>query len=120
MMTENKLESKENFFIKIQKYYTELAGDLIPADLIMELCNKITNTQYSNYERFWKQYPKSRKRYSEFKMDDLEHPSTHHEIMDFLKRKDEINYRNFSKMLLKMSDKEFDDCEIWKYQFENK
>ena len=27
MMTENKLESKENFFIKIQKYYTELAGD---------------------------------------------------------------------------------------------
>ena len=48
------------------------------------------------------------------------HPLTHHEIIDFLKRNDEINYRKFSKMLLKMSDKEFDDCEVWKHQYENK
>jgi hypothetical protein len=119
MMTENKLEPKENFYIKIQKYYAELAGELIPNDLIKELCNKITNTQYNNYERFWKKYPKSRKRYSVLKMTDLEHPATHHEIIDFLKRNDEINYRKFSKML-KMSDKEFDDCEVWKHQYENK
>ena len=119
-MQENNLEPKQNFHSKIQKYYFELAGNYIPAEIFNELVNKITSSQYETYSRFWKQYPKSRKRHSQLKIEDLEHTYTYYEITDFLKQKDEINYRKFSKILLKMNDDEFNDYEIRKYQYENK
>lgn len=118
--TENKLEPKEHFHNKIEKYYSELANNQIPKKLMNELINILTDSQYYNYKRFWKQYPKSRKRYSELKIDDLEHPFTHYIITDFFKEKEPLNYPNFSKVLLKMNDKEFSDYEIRKFQFETK
>lgn len=119
-ISENKLEPKDNFHDKIEKYYHELASNKIPSDLLTELIDKITNTQYDNYKRFWKQYPKSRKRYSELKIDDLEHPFTHYEITDFLKRKDFDNYKAYSMILLNMTVEEFNDYEMKKYQYETK
>jgi len=116
----NKLEPKKNFHSKIEKYYSELAENQIPADLIKNLVDKITDTQYDTYIRSWKRYPKSRKRYSELKMDDLEHPFTHYEITDFLKQRDSLNYQKFSKILLKMNDIEFVGYEKRKYQYETK
>lgn len=71
---------KEIFHKKIEKYYLELAGKEIPKELLIGLVVKITDSQYDNYKRFRSQYPKSRKRYSEFKLRDLEHPLTHYEI----------------------------------------
>jgi len=118
--SENKIEPKESFRRKIETYYSELAGNDIPTDLIKELVDKITDRQYSDYCRFWSQYPKSRKRYSELKMADLEHPFTHYEVMDFFKLKDPLNYRKFSKIFLKMNDEEFSNYEISKYQYETK
>jgi len=118
--TENEIESKENFYQKIEKYYSEIADELIPVDLIQMIIVKITNSQYDTYQRFWKQYPKSRKRYSMLKIEDLEHPFTHYEITDFLKQNDKLNYREFSKILLKMNDEEFDNYELRKHQYETK
>ncbi len=118
--SENKIEPKESFHRKIEKYYSELAGNEIPTDFINELVGKITDRQYSDYCRFWSQYPKSRKRYSELKMTDLEHPFTHYEVTDFFKLKDPLNYTKFSKILLKMNDEEFSNYEISKYQYETK
>jgi hypothetical protein len=86
--------------------------------LLKDLIDKITDTQYKTYDRFWNQYPKSRKRYSELKMADLEHPFTHYEMTDFFKLKDPLNYKHFSKILLKMNDEEFDNYEVRKYHFE--
>lgn len=119
-MTEHKLESRENFQSMIEKYYSELAGNHIPTDLLNGLINKITDSQYDNYKRFWNQYPKSRKRYSELKIDDLEHPFTRYMMTDFFKQIDPLNYQKYSKILLKMNDDEFRDYEIKKYQYETK
>ena len=118
--TENEIESKENFYQKIEKYYSEIANELIPLDLIQKIIVNITNSQYDTYQRFWKQYPKSRKRYSKLKIEDLEHPFTHYEITDFLKQNDKLNYREFSKFLLKMNEEEFDNYELRKHQYETK
>ncbi|MCZ4696457.1 hypothetical protein DWB61_17495 [Ancylomarina euxinus] len=118
--SENKLEPKGNFHEKIANYFNELAGIQIPSDLLKELIDKITNTQYENYKRFWKQYPKSRKRYSKLKIEDLEHPFTHYELTDFLKNRDFENYKKYSMILLKMTENEFGDYETRKYQYETK
>lgn len=119
-MTENKLEPKEIFHCKIEKYYSELVGNQIPTNILTGLVDKITEIQYDNYARFWNQYPKSRKRYSELKIDDLEHPFTHYVITDFLKLKDFKNYIKYSMILLKKTEKEFSDYELRKYQYETK
>lgn len=119
-MAEHKLEPKENFHTKIEKYYLELAGDRIPTDLLNGLVDKITDAQYDNYKRFWNQYPKSRKRYSELKIDDLEHPFTRYMMTDFFKHNDPLNYQKYSKILLRMSDAEFSGYETTKYQYETK
>ena len=119
-MTEYKLESKENFHNKIERYYLNLAGNHIPSDLLIGLVDKVTDTQYDNYKRFWNQYPKSRKRYSELRMDDLEYPFIQYMITDFLKYSDPLNYQKFSKILLRMNDAEFSDYEKRKYQYETK
>ena len=47
-----KLEPKEIFHSKIEKYYSELAGTQIPSDLMNKLVDKITDSQYDNYKRF--------------------------------------------------------------------
>jgi hypothetical protein len=118
--SDNKLESKDNFHDKIEKYYFDIAGNKIPKNLLIELVDKLTNTQYDNYKRFWDQYPKSRKRYSELKIDDLEHPFTHYKISDFFKNRDIKNYKAYSMILLRMTEKEFSDYETRKYQYETK
>lgn len=115
-----KVESKENFRDKIANYFTELADNQIPTDLLRELIDEITNTQYDNYKRFWKQYPKSRKRYSKLKLEDLEHTFTHYELTDFLKKREFENYKKYSMILLKMTENEFSDYETRKYQYETK
>ena len=102
---ENQLESKDSFRHHEANYFTELAGNQIPIDLLYELIDKITNIQYDNYKRFWNQYPKSRKRYSKLKLEDLEHPFIHYLIIDFFKHKKFENYRKFFLILLKLTEK---------------
>jgi len=118
--TENKLESEKNFHRKIKKYFNDLSENKIPVDLITELIDKITVSQYEDYKRFWNQYPKSRKRYSKLKLEDLKHPFTYYKIIDFFKDKDLVNYKKYSMILLKMTEKEFSDYEMKKYQYETK
>jgi hypothetical protein len=117
---ENKLESKDSFRDDIANYFTELANSQIQMDLLHELIDKITNTQYDNYKRFWNQYPKSIKRYSKLKLEDLEHPFTHYLITNFFKDKEFENYKKYSMILLKLTEKEFIDYEMNKYQYETK
>jgi hypothetical protein len=119
-MNEYQLKSKADFRTKIEKYYFELAEYQIPIDLLNRLVDKITDTQFDNYKRFWDQYPKSRKRYSELKLSDLDHPFTQYEITNYFKDRDLDNYKKFSMILLKMTDKEFSIFEKSKYQYETK
>jgi len=104
----NTIEPKYNFYTEINQYYFGVSENRIPSDLLNQIVDIITDKIYSDYKKFWTQYPKSRKRYSKFKIEDIEHPFVHYAITDFLKEKKVIKYRYFSKILLKMDDLEFD------------
>ena len=117
--TKNKLESKNNFFSKIEKYYLELADSKIQKDIIAELSKGLSESQYEYYKQCWKKYPKSKKRYSEFDLKDLDHPSVHYQIMNFFKSQPNLNYVRLSRQLLNLSETEFVEFEKRKNQFEN-
>jgi hypothetical protein len=118
--TENSIEPKKNFYAEIEEYYVGIAKNEIPTELLTEIKEKVTDKIYADYERFWKQYPKSRKRYSKLKLEDLEHDFVYFLITEFIKKTEPNEYRNYSKVLLKMNDEEFDKYEERKYWFENK
>ncbi|PKV50436.1 hypothetical protein ATE84_2493 [Aquimarina sp. MAR_2010_214] len=118
--TENRIEPKRDFYSKIKEYYFRISDNQIPMELLNEIISKVTDRIYSDYKRFWKQYLKSRKRYSTLKMDDIENPYIHFLLTDFLKTKDVVDYRNFSKILLKMNDEEFDEYLEYKNWYETK
>ncbi len=106
--TKNRIKPKRNFYSKIKEYYIGVSNNQIPKELLNEIISKVTDRIYSTYKRFWKQYTKSRKRYSTLKMEDIEHPFIHYLITDFLENRKIEESRNFSKILFKMNDEEFD------------
>ena len=118
--TENSIEPKKNFYTEIEEYYTGISNNRMPTELLNEIIAKATDKIYADYQRFWKQYPKSRKRYSKLKLEDLEHDFVYFLITEFIKKTEPNEYRNFSKVLLKMNDEEFDKYEERKYWYENK
>ncbi len=105
---ENRIEPKRDFYSKIKEYYIGISDNQIPTELLNEIISKVTDEIYCNYKRFWKQYPKSRKRYSTLKIEDIEHTFIHYLITDFFEKRKLAESRNFSKILFKMNDKEFD------------
>ncbi|PRX54614.1 hypothetical protein [Flagellimonas meridianipacifica] len=107
--TENKIEPKREFYSKIEEYYVGIADEHIPTDLLYEIISKVTDHIYSNYKGAWKKYPKSRKRYSTLKMEDIEHPFIQYLITDFLEEKNIPKYKYFLKVLFKMNDSEFEE-----------
>lgn len=117
---ENTLEPKTEFYKKVEYYYNLISDNNIPRNLMQEIITQISDTIYSDYSRFWKQYPKSRKRYSKLKLEDLEHPFIQYQIIDFLKLKDFDNYEKYSLILFKMNKKELEELEIYKHQYETK
>ena len=120
LKNENKLEPKTEFYKKVENYYSLLSENNIPRNLMQEIINQISDKIYSDYSRFWEQYPKSRKRYSKLKLEDLKHPFINYQITDFFKQNDFENYEEYSMILLKMNVKEFKEYEINKNQYETK
>ncbi|UKM66175.1 hypothetical protein GSB9_02754 [Flavobacteriaceae bacterium GSB9] len=118
--TKNSIEPKKNFFAEIEVYYTGISNNRIPTELLTEIIEKVTDKIYADYKRFWKQYPKSRKRYSKLTLTDLEHDFVYYLITDFLKQKRLSEYRTLSKTLLKMNDIEFEEYEKRKHWYETK
>ena len=118
--TENSIEPKKNFYAEIEEYYTGISNDRISTELLTEIIKKVTDKIYADYKRFWKQYPKSRKRYSKLKLADLEHDFVYYLITDFIKEKNISEYRSLSKTLIKMNDTEFEEYEKRKHWYETK
>ncbi|MDG1509148.1 MAG: hypothetical protein P8Q53_05150 [Flavobacteriaceae bacterium] len=118
--TENSIEPKKNYYAEIKDYYVGVSKNKVPTDFLTEINEKVTDKVYSDYKRFWKQYPKSRKRYSKLKLEDLEHDFVYFLITEFTQKSEPNEYRNYSKVLLKMNDEEFDKYEERKYWYENK
>ena len=117
---ENIIQSKESFYTEIEIYYSEISKNRIPDSILKDIIAQVTDVIYSDYIRFWNKYPKSRKRYSKLKFEDLEHPFVHYLITDFLSKLELSEYRNFSKIILGLDDIGFDQYEKIKYQYETK
>ena len=118
--TENKIEPKRNFYSEIKKYFVGLTDDQIPSELLHKIISLVTEEVYGNYKRFWKQYPKSRKRYSKLKIEDVEHPLIRYMITDFFEEKNVVEIRKFSKILFKMDEEEFNKYVDDKHWYETK
>ena len=106
--TEHKIEPISEFYSKIKEYYIEISDNQIPMKLLNGIISKVSEEIYIDYNRSWKKYPKSRKRYSTLKMEDIEHPSIFYMLTDYLEEKKISESRKFSKILFKMDDEEFD------------
>lgn len=119
-LDENRLEPKKKFHTEIETYYNSISDNRIPKELLAEIIQKVSDQIYEDYKRFWKQYPKSRKRYSKLKLEDVKHPFVRYSITDFLKTKNLLKYRDFSKILFEMNDLEFDEYEESKHWYETK
>ncbi|OUS02643.1 hypothetical protein A9Q86_02935 [Flavobacteriales bacterium 33_180_T64] len=117
--TRNKLKPKEDFYSKIENYYMDKALGKIPKELLDDLFSIITRDQYNSYGIKWQDYPKSRKRYSELKLNDLEHPYTQNDIIVFFKKRDKVNYKFYSSLLLNLSEQEIIEFEIRRKEFES-
>src|SRR5689334_20822304 len=116
--TDIQMDSRDSFKQAILSHYNNLSAGKVPSILLDLLCDKIADYYYEQYSRFRKQYPKSIKRYSTFQLKDIDHPQTKKIVVDFFKNEFKTEYKNYSKLLLSMSDKELADFEQWWYDFE--
>ncbi len=111
---------ERDFFSKVRDIYLGRAENQIPEELLVEIISKVTEKLFDDYVRFWNQYPKSRKRYSTLKTEDVDHTFVHYLITDFIKKVHPNSYRDYSKVLLQMDDKEFEEYEKRKHWYETK
>jgi len=116
------MESKEKFINKIYEYYNKLSKEIIPKELLNDLILKIADNQFKFYKNCFEKYPKSRKRYSEFKVKDLETSSTYFFILDYFRSKEIKNESilKYSKNLFKMTNEEFLKFDYYKRWYEDK
>lgn len=112
------MEPQEKFKQVIFDYYKNIVGIQVPFTLVDALSEKIADYYYEQYSRFRRQYPKSIKRYSTFQLKDLDHPSTKKIVVDYFKNTHKTDYKNYSKLLLKMTETELENLEQWWRDFE--
>ncbi len=98
--TENRIEPKKSFHFEIEQYYNVVSNNEIPKELLTEIIEKVTDKIYDDYKSFWKQYPKSRKRYSKLKLEDLKHPFVYYLLTDLLRKKKLSEIDTFQKYCL--------------------
>lgn len=117
--SEIKLDSREGFYTKIKDYYSEFIGidDKIPEEFQIRIYNFLAKDFHSQYARFRIQYPKSIKRYSTLKLQDLENPLTKDLIISFVKKNRPNEYKIICSTLFKMSELEFNEYEKQRNDF---
>ena len=97
------MDSKQDFFNVIYECYYKRAESIVPTEFLKEVAERITDFYYEQYSRFRLQYSKSVKRYSSFKMDDLNHPQVYDIVIKYFKEKLGDNYSNYSSAVLGFS-----------------
>lgn len=114
------MDTKQDYFKVIYNYYSERVGEKIPPELLKELSGRITDHYFEQYSRFRELYPKSVKRYSTFKIDDLDHPEVFEIVISFFKEKVGSNYLDYTATVLGITLQELKEFEKRREQFYNK
>lgn len=117
--SKNSLESKKEFFLKIEKHLSDLAEDNIPQKTITELSEYLTDLLYGYYKDCRKEHPKSKNSYTKLTTDILNNPFYQHRILDFLKENAGPDYIIYSRQILRLNETELTDFIKRKKQFEN-
>ena len=113
------METKQDFYSRIYNYYFKTVGESIPLQLLDELYEKITGFIYEQYVGRSKKYPKSTKRYSSLKVEDLDHPQIFELIIKFFKQKSTSKYLEYSGNLLNINKEEVKRFEKRREEFYN-
>jgi len=113
------IDSKEDFYEKIKEYYSEKNQEKFSLEYIEKLSSELATYFYNQYADFRKMYPKSIKRYSKLKMQDLENPITHDFVISFSKENISNKYVEFCSLLFGLNEKEFLDYEEKRNSFKN-
>lgn len=113
------LDSKKVFFQNIKGYYSEKNKNVYSEELIDELSDVLAYYFFKQYNDFRIEYPKSIKRYSKLKLNDLENPFTHDKIITFAKEKYFKNYIGFCSQMFGMTKEEFLKYEKNREKFNN-
>ena len=111
------MDSIKEFHETIFRHYLPIVKDKMTIELLKEVCSSIADYYFEQYSRFTIQYPKSRKRYSTFKVIDLEHPWTYEIIIKFFKEKFGDKYSDHAKALLQITDTELKNFEKSREEF---
>ncbi len=113
------MDSIEIFHKNIREYYYCIMGSNYSNSIIDALSDRITNYVYNLYSKFYKEKPKSRKRYATLKISDLDHPLIHDEIILFAKKtyQNYKEYVDFCSKVLEMSNDQFIQYEKKRRQF---
>ncbi|WP_118974789.1 hypothetical protein [Taibaiella koreensis] len=113
------MDDRGQFFATIFQYYTGIAEGKISRELLMGLCDKVTDYYFEQYGRFFCKYPKSTKRYASFQLKDLDHPQTFEMIVAFFKEKLNEDYRVSAMQMLQMNDEQLRAFEQNRVDFYN-
>ncbi|GLU44851.1 hypothetical protein [Allomuricauda sp. NBRC 101325] len=116
---ETNIDSKKEFFLKIEKKLLESADGKVPDQTLQELCEHLTEELYDSYKHFRKKYPKSKLKYSKLRIEDLDNPYYQYRIYDFLRDKNDLYFVTYTRQLLNLSKKDFNEFRKRKNQFEN-
>ena len=100
------MDTKDDFYKTIYKYYCEITSDKISYELLQDLSARISDYYYEQYGRFTLKYPKSEKRYSTFQVKDLDHPKTYEIVINFFKEKLGSDYSYYTETALRMNSSE--------------
>ncbi|MET4072794.1 hypothetical protein [Hymenobacter sp. UYCo722] len=111
------MDSKQDFFNVIYDYYYKRVDAAIPSELLREVSERITDFYYEQYSIFRLQYPKSVKRYSSFKIDDLNHPQVFEIVIKYFKEKLSDDYSDYSSIVLELNSDELKAFEKSRQQF---
>jgi hypothetical protein len=111
------VESKTQFLNTIRDEYLRSTKGAVPEHLLDAVSEAVTEYYYDQYQRFTNQYPKSTKRYSTFKINDLNHPTTFEITIKTLKEKLENDYQNVALQFLNMTLDELRQFESSREQF---
>ncbi len=114
---EKRLDSIEGFNKNIVDYFSN-RDQSIKSEFKNKLYWNLAYKLREQYRNFRKKYPKTLKRYSTLKVEDIEHDFTLWWIIDFVKNDNEKNYKFICQTLFKMSKNEFDEYEKRRVEFE--
>lgn len=114
------MQTKQDFYDIIYRYYAARVGDKISSTFLNGLTERITEHYYEQYSRFRVQYPKSIKRYSTFKIDDLEHPEVTEIVINYFKERVGDNYPEKTMIVLSLTLPELRRFEDYREAYHNK